>query len=164
MSAGDNGMALELLKRNSGISTYFLNDISWSQLEISEVSNPKIFYSNHDAIKMPFREQAFDLAICMNTLHHMEGRDQLEGLLNKMTKVAKNLLIWEIMKPSDDQWFPRLLNRYYYEGYLGDQGNVYFNTEDFQSLIGKIFSGYPHDFGQFKNVQGTYNYATISTS
>ena len=66
VSAGDNSLAQEILKWNKAIHAFFVNDISWSQVELAKTSHPKIIYSNHDATYLPFKDAVFDLAISHN--------------------------------------------------------------------------------------------------
>lgn len=161
VSCGDSAWPNTIVNLSEKIDVLFANDISWSQVNQSQLANPRVKFSNHDAIQLPFKEKVFDLAICMNTLHHMPSRRHLVELLRSMDRVSKNLFFWEIMDPKKDKWFPRWLNRWYYEWFLKDQGVAYLSTDQFQELLQSAFPDRQMTFHQFKNIQGTYNYATV---
>ena len=161
VSAGDSSLANRLIHHEPSITAFFANDISWSQLQLAQSDHPKIFYSNHDAVYLPFKGKSFDLGICANTLHHLRSREHVLRLLSSMDRVCKSMFFWEIDDPKKDSIIPKILNKYLYESFLGDQGFAYFDENQFAKLMNGVFRDRQLQFGRFTNVQGTYNYVRI---
>ena len=57
--------------------------------------------------------------------------------------------------------FPRLLNKYYYEGFLQDVGERYLSQEEFRLKIEENSKDAKVRFSNFKNLQGNYMIAEI---
>lgn len=161
VSAGDNSLAKRLIDQESGVTAFFANDLSWSQLQLAQSDHPGIFYTNHDAVYLPFKEKSFDLGLCANTLHHLRSREHILRLLKSMDRVCKSMFFWEIDDPKKDSVLPRFLNKYYYEGFLRDQGVAYYDKDQFTELMSGVFRDRQLKFGHFTNIQGTYNYVRI---
>ncbi len=162
ISCGDSNLIQKLAEKHK-FSYSVGNDISWSQVLLTSSEATGVIYTNHNAASLPFKENSFDVAYCGNTLHHMTSKTELERMLDSMLRVAKKILIVEIEKPSETGLLPHLLNKYWYQKYLGDVGESYLSTTDFQIILRGHFLGRADvQFDEFKNIQGRYLIAEIT--
>jgi len=162
VSCGENRL---LTKLAPNLSFAVGNDISWSQVEflLQENNYLPILYTNHNASYLPFKENSFDYSLCMNTLHHMQSKDDLLMILESMFTVSKNILIVEIEDPTKTGWFPKWLNRCYYQGFLKDVGVTYLEETHFRNIINQQFKNRAKiKFANFRNIQGNYLIAKIN--
>lgn len=161
VSCGDSHLLSEMITPKTKIAVG--NDISWSQILISKPKMDKsIIFTNHDATHLPFKNNAFDVAICSNTIHHMPSKDHLKSLFKSLSRVAKNILIIEIEDPRITGGIPYLLNRYWYQKFLKDVGGYYQSFETFSQIIKENFQKTHHiTFDSFRNIQGNYLIAEI---
>ncbi|HAN10036.1 MAG TPA: class IV adenylate cyclase [Clostridiales bacterium] len=163
VSCGEDSFLSKLADLN--LTKYVIgNDISWSQIEIlsSKIKNPKVLFTNHNAVYFPFKESIFDVSYCSNTLHHMPGKDHLIGMLRKMFEVSKKIVIVEIEDPKIMGGFPYVLNKYWYMGFLGDVGGAYLSKEAFEELLNNLFENEAEiNYNYFTNIQGRYMIAEI---
>ena len=69
-------------------------DISWSHIRLMKErtwvkslrdSNSLLLFTNHDARRLPFKDFAFDTAVCKNVLHHMPDAEFGEALSGRAT-------------------------------------------------------------------------------
>jgi ubiquinone/menaquinone biosynthesis C-methylase UbiE len=118
------------------------NDISWSQIELmsgrlepDRFRNTRSFtlFTNHDARRLPFRDQAFDFVICKNVLHHMPDQESVMGLLAEVQRVGRRALVIEVLDPKYDGRYWKLRDRYYRK-FLKDVGGHLLSREEFKAL------------------------------
>ena len=162
VSCGDNSLLFnytqEVLARNG---TIVANDISYSQIELITQTEGVIF-TQHNAISLPFRENAFDVVYCSNTLHHIPNEHALQSLLHSLLFVGKKVIIYEIENPEITGGFPKFLNKYYYRGFLKDVGENYLSQTQFENLITNVLGKEAKiEFSSFRNIQGNYLIAEI---
>ncbi len=154
VSCGDDNL-IHILAQD-GEKKIIWNDISWSQINTVESQN-NILFTNHSALDMPFTSGVFDIAICKNTLHHMENREQLLLLLKNLKRIAKKVIIVEIENPLNAKGIAWRLHKYRYRSFLKDVWNAYLNTSQTLELINHIFTdNYSIDYWNFKTPQGKY--------
>lgn len=163
-SCGDSELLLNIAKENNeNLSFAIGNDISWSQISLIKNDNSKISFTNHDSTNLPFKDNAFDAALCCNTLHHMPTDKHLADLFKNLLRVAEKVVIVEIENPEKTGGFPKFLNKYYYEGFLRDVGEHYLTQKEFHE---KVILNCKHEadikFSNFKNIQGNYMIAEIN--
>lgn len=163
VSCGDNSLLFsyvqEVIDRDGIIVA---NDISYSQIELIPPKDGVIF-TQHNAISLPFRENAFDIVYCSNTLHHIPNEHALQSLLDSMISVGKKVIIYEIENPEITGGFPKFLNQYYYRGFLKDVGEKYLSEGQFVQLIEeKLRQKATIQFSSFRNIQGNYLIAEIT--
>ena len=115
------------------------NDISWSQISVLNKSHPKVFFTNHNALYLPFVENAFDVVFCSNTLHHLTSRKEMLLLFERLFAVAKKIVFVEIEDPSTTGFLHTLIHKYWYVGFLKDVGNAYLTQHDFSTLISDFY-------------------------
>ena len=109
VACGDDKSIFDILLK---VPFVVANDISVSQIEQMEreyhsrrEAFPKLhtmMFTNHDCMDLPFRDGAFDVAICRNLLHHMTKAQDLKLLLDNMSRVARRLLIVEVRDPKHE--------------------------------------------------------------
>lgn len=108
VSCGDDSTIIDTVSLyHDQIDIAIGNDISRSQIEILSSlrtddrieSYKRLFFTNHNASNLPFKQDFFDVVLCKNTLHHMPNRESLEGLLSSCFSCGKELLIVEIEDP-----------------------------------------------------------------
>lgn len=162
VSCWDNWFLTTLAKQIPEIEVIVGNDISRSQIDLTHKENQKTIYTNHNAVYLPFKKNAFDIAYCANTLHHMTSRKDMKSLLIWMFSIARKILIVEIERPKETGWFPYILNKYRYIGFLKDVGWAYLSQHEFEIVINDMFKKKAMiRFSYFKNIQGKYMIAEI---
>jgi predicted adenylyl cyclase CyaB len=160
VSCGDSNLITKIIDGN--FDYLVANDISWSQLDLITAKNNKIIFTNHNANQLPFKDKVFDVAYCGNTMHHMATKQDLVNLLEEIYRVARKILIVEIEKPKDTGFFPYILHRFWYRGFLKDVGGAYLSKSAFKNIIIQRFRERANiDFSEFKNIQGRYFIAEI---
>lgn len=160
VSCGDNSLLFDL-KYDEKFEFIVANDISWSQIELISSKN-NVFFTNHNAITFPFKNDAFDFVYCSNTLHHMPNKKSMNSLLDSLLRVGKKIVIYEIEDPETTGGFPYLLNKYWYRGFLKDAGEEYLSYSLFKEVILKAYKGKAKiKFSNFRNIQGNYMIAEI---
>ncbi len=161
-SCGDSQLLTDIVaEKGNNIDFAIGNDISWSQVSLIKNKNENISFTNHDSTNLPFSENAFGVAICCNTLHHMPSEKHLAKLFQNLIRVAEKVIIVEIENPQNTGGFPKLLNKYYYEGFLQDVGERYLSQEEFRLKVEENSKDAKVRFSNFKNIQGNYMIAEI---
>lgn len=162
VSCGDNNFLNTLTHKIPQLNIVVGNDISRSQVDLIKKDNTKILYTNHNAVHLPFKESIFDIAYCANTLHHMTSRKDIKNLLEGMFAISKKILIVEIERPKETGWFPHILHRYRYRGFLKDVWWAYLSQQEFEIVIYETFKERAKiNFSYFNNIQGKYMIAEI---
>lgn len=155
VSCGDNSLLFSL-KYDKNFEFIVANDISWSQIELIPPQKD-LFFTNHNAITLPFRDNVFDFVYCSNTLHHIPNKENLINLLNSLLRVGKKIVIYEIEDPKVIGGFPYYLNKYWYRGFLKDAGERYLSYKFFKEIIKEVYNGKAEiRFSNLKNIQGNY--------
>lgn len=73
-------------------------DVHAQTLEIARAAcrdYPEIEVRQADALRLPFADQSFDVALMSLTLHHFEGEDELRAL-HELARVGRHLLVSEL--------------------------------------------------------------------
>lgn len=162
VSCWDNGFLDTLVQKTPQLEIVVGNDISRSQVDLIKKDNQKILYTNHNAVYLPFKENTFDVAYCANTLHHMTSRKDMKNLLEGMFSISKKMLIVEIERPKETGWFPHILNKYRYIGFLKDVWWAYLSQKEFEIVMQDLFKERAKiTFSYFSNIQGKYMIAEI---
>lgn len=160
ISCGDNSLLFSL-EYDEAFEFIVANDISWSQIELIPKQD-NVFFTNHNAITFPFKNDAFDFVYCSNTLHHMPNKASIDRLLNSLLRIGKKIVIYEIEDPKVTGGFPYLLNKYWYRGFLKDAGEEYLSYALFRETVLKAYEGKAKiTFSNFRNIQGNYMIAEI---
>jgi ubiquinone/menaquinone biosynthesis C-methylase UbiE len=147
------------------------NDIAVDQIVALEreyyrgrSTHPKshsLFFTNHDCLDLPFRENAFDIALCRNLLHHMQAARDLTALLGNMRRVARRMLVVEVEDPSDGSIWAQLRHKYYLD-WLKDGGRHFYKRSDFEHVIAQ--HSQPGDIVRYEylpTIRGTYMIAEV---
>lgn len=160
ISCGDNSLLFSL-EYDETFEFIVANDISWSQIELIPKQD-NVFFTNHNAITFPFKNDAFDFVYCSNTLHHMPNKASVDRLLSSLLRIGKKIVIYEIEDPKITGGFPYLLNKYWYRGFLKDAGEEYLSYTLFRETVLKAYKGKAKiTFSNFRNIQGNYMIAEI---
>jgi ubiquinone/menaquinone biosynthesis C-methylase UbiE len=165
VACGENMTVLDLAGSRS-VDLVVGNDVSWSQVRLLSRKLDKtiakspafVLFTNHDARRLPFRDGAFDFALCKNVLHHMDTYQALRDLRSELLRVARKCLIVEIMDPKDEGCWGRLRHRYYMR-FLHDAGRHFLSREQFAAVI-----GIPEKLESFemKTIRGVYQFALLA--
>jgi len=99
---GRGDFTIELANKYSKIN-FIGGDFSKETLDIAkneskDIKNIKFKLSN--LIKLDFQDKVFDVAICINTLHHIHKED-LDASLSELARVSNRYIILEIKNKND---------------------------------------------------------------
>lgn len=144
VACGDNDLVIKISQKHE-FDLAVGNDLSWSQLQdlrnsidIETFKNSKslVIFSNHDAKKLPFKDQYFDVLLCKNVLHHMDNLENLKSLVNEMNRVSKKVIIVEVMNPKDEGNWGRFRHRWVYDKLLKEveAGDNFLSREAFNEI------------------------------
>lgn len=167
VACGDDRGIFELSKH---IPFVVANDIAVDQLITLEREYfnkrsmyPKshtLMFTNHDCLDLPFRANAFDVAICRNLLHHMRTAKDLTALLSNMRRIAKRIIIIEVEDPTDGSRWERLRHRYYID-WLKDEGKHFYKRVDFENIINKYYNKDIIEYKYLPTIRGNYMMAIV---
>lgn len=140
------------------------NDINWSAMKRimtkAREKNYHILFTNHHICEMPFNYR-FDVAICKNTLHHIQNPHELVNALISLSKIAKRLLIVDIEDPKRSI-LGTLFNKYY-ELFLGDgvSDHRFLTKSQFRNLIRKAYPSAIVHYQDLYTIKGRYMMADV---
>jgi len=109
-----------------------------------------------------FENEAYDLIICKNTLHHLTRSDQLR-LLRKLFRAGKHVIFVEIENPLKSSLSAYVWN-FYYRKFLGDDGSNFLSRFDFFNLISRSNNENPTKkifLSDLKTIKGNYMFALV---
>ena len=163
VACGENLSHIRLAAENK-VSLVVGNDISWSQIELMRdaVSTKKfrnldsfVLFTNHDARRLPFADDAFGCVICKNVLHHMPDQDSVQALISETRRVGRRALIVEVLDPKYEGRWGRLRHRYYLD-FLHDAGTHFLSRQEFHHL-----TDFPdrRELFEMRTVRGIYQFA-----
>ena len=164
-SCGDSKVVISVAQNGASLVTG--NDISWSQITLLLEKIPRslhhtTIFTNHNIVQLPFREDFFDVALCKNTLHHLNSPAEFQLVMLNLTRIARKVVIVEVEDPNL-RLVPRLINRYY-QRFLGDAGKNFFSEEEFKSALDGTFNGRSDltiCFSKFASLHANYLFAEI---
>ena len=164
IACGENRSLISLVEAEQ-VSTFVGNDISWSQIELIDYSamperfrnnNGIVFFTNNDGRRLPFRDNAFDVGICKNVLHHMPDSKSVRALLRELKRVSKKAIVVEVMDPAyEGGGWARLRHRYYID-FLKDAGGNFLSKAEFADLIKEVGAAETYDV---PTLRGIYQFA-----
>lgn len=159
VSCGDN---LDIARISNENTYVIFNDISLYQVRYCESKYQKALYTNDNVLALDFKNNAFDVSYCKNTLHHMRNDKEICKLLNNMYGISKKMVIVEIENPKNIGGMSEFLNKYLYNNYLKDRGNYFLSFYKFKKIIDNNFRKKSDiSYLSFKNVLGNYMIAII---
>jgi len=158
VACGDDDLIFQLEKiYNPEICV--ANDISWKVTSILRKNKKtKVIFTNHNVLDLPFNYK-FDLAIFKKTLHHIPPEEQGK-LIQKLSALAKQLIIIDIEDPYRSNFLTKLWH-WYYVYFLGDQGGYFLNFEEFRKIISENTKNHDVNFGIINTIKGKYFYASL---
>ena len=167
VACGDDYGVFDLLRN---VRLVIANDISTDQINHMEKKYRKnlsrfpksnsLLFTNHDCLDLPFKDKAFDVAICRNLLHHMISGEHLEMLLNNLARVAQRIVFQEIQDPERENIWGRLRHQYY-KRFLKDEGKHFYDKEAFRDVLITRFGQENVKFKYFPTIRGIYMMAEI---
>ncbi len=135
------------------------NDISWKTITFIQNRNPAIFFTNHNALNLPYKIK-FDLVVFKNTFHHIKREYQCE-LLRNLLKIARQLIVIDVDDPKRSTFRSKMWNKYYVY-LLGDQGDSFLSFKRFSGMLNaKEFARKNLRTGVINTIKGKYFYASI---
>lgn len=163
VACGENLSHIKLAAENK-VKLVVGNDISWSQIELMREAvsfknfrdlDSFVLFTNHDARRLPFADDAFGCVVCKNVLHHMPDQDSVQALISETRRVGRRSLIVEVLDPNYEGSWGRLRHRYYLN-FLHDAGTHFLSREEFRRL-----TDFPdrHDIFEMCTVRGVYQFA-----
>ena len=155
-SCGDSSVINDLCKKYNP-EICIGNDISWKTITMMKGKNPKVIFTNHNVLNLPYGMK-FDLVVFKNTLHHIEKDQQLK-LLKDLKNIAKQLIIVDIDDPQNSSLLSKLWNDYYVY-LLDDKGDSFLSFKEFKSIV-EAEEYKKLDTGLIDTIKGKYFYANI---
>lgn len=159
VSCGDSSDIFKVA-RNKKYNEIVGNDICIKYLALKKCND--VIYTNDDVEHNDIKENAYDIAFCKNTLHHMNNISNINNLLQFMKRISNDILIIEIEDPKKQGGLPKFLNKHLYTKFLKDAGTCYLSESEFKSIINKNFNDMEVNYYSFENVLGKYMIAKIS--
>ncbi len=170
VACGNDKGIFQILKN---VPLVVANDISIDQISYMESEYNKshkhlpkahtILFTNHDCLDLPFRNNAFDIALCRNLLHHITSADDLKALLDNLERVAKRVLIVEIHDPSKENLWSKIRHLYYMK-FLRDEGKHFYDKVDFEKVLLSRFHPNKVKFSYFPTIRGEYMFAEVDST
>lgn len=158
ISCGDNDDIFEMAtKKNYEIIVG--NDIGINYLKTHSEKN--LIFTNDNILKSNMKTDAFDVSVCKNTLHHMNSKEKMIGILQFMDKISKQIVIIEISNPQKQKGLPKFLNKYLYTKFLKDSGHCYIDEGEFRELIESTLTNHRITYSNFENILGNFMVAKI---
>ncbi|MDD5696546.1 MAG: NUDIX domain-containing protein [Candidatus Pacebacteria bacterium] len=156
-SCGESNI-LNLLYNKYYPQTCVGNDICWKTISLIRNKNPKIIFTNHNLLELPYKTK-FDLIIFKNTLHHI-NKDYHHKIINNLKSMAKQLVIIDVDDLIKYSFWSKLWNKYYVY-FLGDRGESFLNFPEFKKLIEKSSTGRAYKIKKIKTIKGGYFIASV---
>ena len=91
------------LKKNG--NKVFGLDYSLEMLKISKTNNTNLKVVNADAVKIPFKNNIFDMIFCINALHHFPDKDLFFYECARALKQTGYLAIYGVDPHTDKDWY-----------------------------------------------------------
>ena len=98
VGCGRGDLAIEVATRFPRLAEVWGTDFVREALEIARAEaarSPHVFFKEADVLAMPFEDQAFEAALCINVLHHVHPAD-LSRALDELARITGRCLILEI--------------------------------------------------------------------
>ncbi|MCR4316715.1 MAG: methyltransferase domain-containing protein [Planctomycetes bacterium] len=80
-----------------------------SRAMLLEVPEGDALLFQADAFRLPFKDDAFDLVLCMRFLHHLGGEDDLRRCIAELARVCRGTLICSFFESFSLQHFRRVV-------------------------------------------------------
>ena len=122
-----------------------VNDLAWLSVSQIKSSNhlklDNLFFTNHSAAIANYRDNAFNICVCKNVLHHIRDGNELEKVLSNLLRVTSDVIIvQDYENPIKEKGLPYYINLYY-QKFLYDQGNNFLTFNQFLSVINSTTLG-----------------------
>lgn len=167
-SCGDSLLVQKVARYGAQICV--ANDICWSQIEMVRGRLPRdvrntVFFTNHNVVSLPFKDQSFDVVLLKNTLHHLRAADEFRLALEGLLRIGKKLVIVEVAPEAGR--LAKLINRLWYQFYLKDAGQSFFSEGQFREAIEsslQMKDGFTSEFSVFRSSFADYCIAVVEHS
>lgn len=130
IACGDDDIVYDFLKINNSIKV-FANDIALAYLEnyhYNKKDHNKIFFSNLNAVELPFKPGTIDIMFCKNLLHHLSRTDRRK-LISRCLKICKTMIIVEILCYKEQNDPGKILHDKFYGEILKETKNKEYLSE-----------------------------------
>jgi len=87
------GFVYENIRNLIEYKKFYMLDLSYNMLSITKAHHPECIYINSSAIKLPFKNETFDLVILNSTLHHLPNIEIFLKEAHRVLKKQGKLLI-----------------------------------------------------------------------
>ena len=158
ISCGDNSDIFRIAKQKN-YKTIVGNDICLNYLKTQKVKD--VIFTNDNIEDNLIKENAYDISIVKNTLHHMNNVVGIKNLLDMLNSISKEIVIVEILNPQETGGLPKFLNTFLYTKFLKDVGRCYLNENQFKNIISNKFKNSKIEYYKFTNILGEYMIAKI---
>lgn len=159
VSCGDNFDVLQIAKSKK-YDVIVGNDVCINYLNNKILEG--VIYTNDDVQVNNINSRVYDVTFCRNTLHHMNNKSKIKGMLKFLDQItSKEIIIVEICNPKEQGGLPKFFNKWLYVKYLKDVGDCFLNENQFKNIIKNTFKNYSINFDTFSNILGVYMIALI---
>jgi len=159
VSCGDNDDVFRSFK-NAHIVVG--NDINAYLVKKSQNRYRNIVFTNNNLLNLKYNDHCFDVSYCKNTLHHLNGTDEIKLALKNLLKVSKKVIVVEIEDPKVVGGISRFLNKYLYINFLKDAGKKFLDFKSFKNTIDSNCENQCNiSYLTFENILGKYMIAVI---
>ena len=159
VSCGDNA---DIFKISNKIDLVVGNDINLYHVRNNQFRFKNIIFTNDNLLNLKYEKEIFDVSYCKNTLHHLNGNEELNEALESLYKISKKIIIVEIEDPKIVGGMSKFLNKYLYIKYLKDAGKKFLSFYKFKTTIDTKFSDKANiSYLTFENILGKYMIAII---
>ena len=73
-------------------------DVSATILREARAVSPGVGLVRGDGLRLPFRDRAFDTAVCHLFAHHLEDEEEVVTLLREMGRVARAIVVVDLLR------------------------------------------------------------------
>lgn len=108
----EDSKILEIGSGSLGITPYLKKPIDGVDIDFTGPQTPLLNKIKGSSLDLPFRKNTYDVAICVDTLEHLE-KNQREKAITQILKVAKKMVIIVVPVGSLSQEQDKKLETYY---------------------------------------------------
>lgn len=126
IACGDDEIIYDIAKNAK--AQLFANDIALpyiTKFHKNKKDYSRIIFTNFNAIDAPFKQNAFDVLLCKNLLHHVRENLRIE-LISHLLDISKEVLLVEILHVDEQNHYGCKLHNDFYNCILNETNGKYY--------------------------------------